>query len=138
MTGRPDPSLAQFLDDSGLAPAEDRSALYDVPRITALLHDAARAGRALSYSELLGKLGLRFTRPKMRTLCTTLDTVDQEAHGKGQPELAVLLVRESDGLPGQGWWTGRRDYEGDWTGPEARRFVEGLQHKAFRHWQDAG
>ena len=57
----------------------------------------------------------------------------------GEPELAVLVVRESDGLPGQGWWTGgrpmREGYEGAWTGPDAAAFVRGLQARAFDYWQ---
>jgi hypothetical protein len=35
---------------------------------TAILQQAAREGRAMSYSELLMTLGFRFTRPKMRAL----------------------------------------------------------------------
>ena len=136
MARAPDPSLGEFLAVSGFADDSDWSALHDVPRVTAMMRDAARAGRALSYSEALGQLGFRFTRPKMRSLCRTLDTVDADAAAAGEPELAVLVVRESDGLPGQGWWTGRRDYEGEWTGAKARRFVETLQRDAFSYWAD--
>ena len=67
---------------------------------------AAAAGHALTYSELLAQLGYPFSRPKMRALCKTLATVDEEAAARGEPELAVLVVRQSDGLPGQGWWVG--------------------------------
>lgn len=130
-----DKSLAEFLSDEGLTDNSDWSALYDAPRIHALLLDAARDTRALSYSEILGMLGFRFTRPKMRSLCRTLDAIDAQARAKGEPELAVLVVRESDGLPGQGWWTGREDYKGEWTGVAARAFVEGLQRKAFAFWR---
>jgi hypothetical protein len=113
----------------------DHSALYDVPRITAILVEAASEGRWVSYSEILGLLGFRFTRPKMRVLCRTLSTVDAEAALRGEPALAVLVVRESDGLPGQGWWVDRRDYQGEWTGPAARRYVDTYQAKAFRYWK---
>ena len=136
MARAPDPSLGEFLAESGLADDRDWSAIHDVPRVKEMMRDAARAGRALSYSEALGQLGFRFTRPKMRSLCRTLDTVDADAAAAGEPELAVLVVRESDGLPGQGWWTGRRDYEGEWTGAKARRFVETLQQDAFSYWAD--
>ena len=130
-----DKSLAEFLDESGLSAPGDSSALHDKPRIRALLIAAAREGRAVSYSEMLGQLGFRFTRPKMRNLCRTLDAIDADGRAAGEPELAVLVVRESDRLPGQGWWTGRRDYAGEWTGAEALRFVEALQAKAFAYWQ---
>ena len=100
---------------------------------------AARAGLALSYGELLERLGYQFSRPKMRALCAILGTIDREAALRGEPELAVLVVRQSDGLPGQGWWVGggarSRGYEGPWEGPEARRFIEGVQAESFAWWQ---
>ena len=104
----------------------------------ALLIEAARDGEALSYSGLLNRLGLRFSRPKMRSLCRTLDAIDRAASVAGEPALAVLVVRESDRLPGQGWWidaVSRRDYAGPWVGPEARQLVEALQAQAFVFWR---
>lgn len=98
---------------------------------------AAKAGTALSYGELLEQLGYRFSRPKMRALCALLGTVDEDAAARGEPELAVLVVRQSDGLPGQGWWVsgGVRDYRGPWEGPEAKRFIAGVQATTFAYWQ---
>ncbi len=115
--------------------SSDLSALIDVARIEAILQRVASEARAISYSEILMELGFRFTRPKMRILCKTLETVDARARGRGEPELAVLVVREGDGLPGQGWWTGRSDYAGQWTGSEARAFIDKVQARAFRHWR---
>jgi len=132
-----DPTLAAFLGEDRPGPDQDWSALYDAPRIRALLIDAARESRALIYSEILGLLGFRFTRPKMRALCRTLDAIDAEKRTKGQPALAVLVVRESDRLPGQGWWTGREGYDGPWTGAKALRFVESLQQLAYDYWTDS-
>ena len=110
--------------------------IADVARVRALLLDVAREGRAISYSEMLALLGHHFTRPKMRALCRTLDRIDEGNRALALPELAVLVVRESDGLPGQGWWAGGRalmlGHEGDWTGPAARALVAGLQDDAFR------
>ena len=125
-----DPILEDFLSDR----AADTSTLHDVSRIKATLETAAREGRAVSYSELLLILGFRFTRPKMRAVCKTLDEVDRRSAAEGAPALAVLVVREGDGLPGQGWWTGRTDYQGDWTGAEAQAHVAKLQQKVFEHW----
>ena len=108
----------------------------DLPEITALLHAAARAGHDLSYSEMLLALGYRFSRPKMRTLCRLLDAIDAAGRAAGEPELAVLVVREADRLPGQGWWAGRRDAPPDWTGPAARAFVIARQRAAIDWWRD--
>lgn len=108
----------------------------DLPEVKALLIAAARAGRDLSYSEMLLALGYRFTRPRMRSLCRLLDAIDHDGQLLGEPELAVLVVRESDRLPGQGWWAGRRDAPATWTGPAARAFVDGLQARAFAYWGD--
>ncbi len=126
-----DPVLEDFLSD----PAADVSALHDVARIKSMLEQCAREGRAISYSELLLYLGFRFTRPKMRQVCKTLDKIDQLNAEEDAPALAVLVVREGDGLPGQGWWTGRTDYQGEWTGPEAQAHVKQLQEKVFAYWK---
>lgn len=126
-----DSVLEEFLHD----PAADISALHDVPRIKKLLEQCAREGRAISYSELLLNLGFRFTRPKMRALCKTLDKIDQMTVEEGTPALAVLVVREGDGLPGQGWWTGRTDYQGEWTEPRAHAHIRQLQDTIFAFWQ---
>ncbi len=124
-----------MIDDYAPDTDADVSALYDVDRIEAIVQAAARDGRWLSYSELLLSLGFRFTRPKMRAVCRTLEAVDKRAAARGEPELAVLVVREGDGLPGQGWWTGRTDYAGVWEGPEAASFIREVQGRAFDHWR---
>ncbi len=113
-------------------------AIADVARVRALLLAAARAGETISYSAMLADLGHRFTRPKMRALCKTLGAIDEQGAEIGEPELAVLVVRESDGLPGQGWWVGGqavfRGHDGPWEGPRARAFVDRLQGEAFAYW----
>lgn len=111
---------------------------HDPDKVRAHLIAAAAAGHALSYSELLEHLGYGFSRPKMRQLCVTLAVVDREAAERGEPELAVLVVRQSDGLPGQGWWVSgggsAHGYEGPWEGPKATRFIKKLQQKTFEYW----
>jgi hypothetical protein len=126
-----DPVLEDFLSD----PAADLAALHDVVRIKKMLEQCAREGRAISYSELLLNLGFRFTRPKMRAVCKTLDKIDRLTAEEGAPALAVLVVREGDGLPGQGWWTGRTDYQGEWIGPAAQAHVLQLQEAVFAYWK---
>lgn len=115
------------------------NALADWQEVRAHLVAAAKAGTSLTYSELLAHLGYAFSRPKMRQLCAVLGTVDEDAASRDEPELAVLVVRQSDGLPGQGWWVAgtprERGYQGPWEGPEARRFIAQVQGEAFDYWR---
>ena len=114
------------------------SGIGDWEEVRAHLIAAAEAGHALTYSELLAHLGHGFSRPKMRALCKTLGAVDEDAAARGEPELAVLVVRQSDGLPGQGWWVAgggtAHGYAGPWEGPKAARFIAKLQQRTFDHW----
>ena len=98
--------------DDGLA----AGLLADPDEVRAILIASARAGQAISYSEVLGLLGHHFSRPKMRALCSVLAYVDEDAEARGEPEMAVLVVRQSDGLPGQGWWIGGAKSHG-YSGP---------------------
>ena len=113
--------------------------LADPEEVRAHLVAAAKAGTALSYGELLERLGYHFSRPKMRALCAVLGDVDRKGAARGEPELAVLVVRASDGLPGQGWWVsgGARDhdYAGPWEGPEAAALIRAVQAETFAYWQ---
>ena len=112
--------------------------LADPAEVRRHLVAAAAAGKSITYSELLNALGHGFTRPKMRALCKVLAAVDEVSAERGEPELAVLVVRQSDGLPGQGWWVGGgamlNGYDGPWQGPEAMILVRRLQKQAFDHW----
>jgi hypothetical protein len=120
----------------------DRAGLLADPHeVRAILVASATAGEAISYSETLALLGHHFTRPKMRALCKVLAFVDDEAEDHGEPELAVLVVRQSDGLPGQGWWVGgakKHGYAGPWEGPRAARLIRKLQRQAFDFWAGRG
>jgi hypothetical protein len=114
--------------------------LADPAEVRRLLIESAAVGEAITYSDLLNALGHQFTRPKMRALCKVLGVIDEEAAERGEPELAVLVVRQSDGLPGQGWWVAGgamlHGYDGLWTGPEALKLVKRLQRQAFQYWRD--
>ena len=122
-----------------MALSTERRPLAEPEEVRQHLIAAARAGTALTYGELLELLGYSFSRPKMRALCAILGAVDEDAEARGEPELAVLVVRASDGLPGQGWWVaggGRsRGYEGPWEGPEAAAFIREVQAESFAFWQ---
>ena len=115
--------------------------LADPQEVRAILVASAAAGEPITYSEVLGLLGHDFTRPKMRALCRVLTFVDEEASERGEPELAVLVVRQSDGLPGQGWWVGGakvHGYTGLWEGPGAAKLIRRLQKQAFEYWAGRG
>ena len=122
-----------MIDDDGRA-----GLLADPAEVRAILVASAKAGEPITYSEVLNLLGHHFTRPKMRALCKVLTWVDEETSGLGEPELAVLVVRQSDGLPGQGWWVAgapQHDYTGLWEGPQAAGLIRKLQAQAFDYWR---
>lgn len=120
--------------------------MFDPAEVREILKGAARAGNALTYSQMLALLGYRFTRPKMRALCKVLDAHDEDARIAGEPGLAVLVVRQSDGLPGQGWFVSRSHLADEiaqetglkwpleWEGVEAKAYVAGHQKLAFDYW----
>jgi hypothetical protein len=115
--------------------------LADPAEVRAILVASAKAAEAISYSEVLALLGHDFSRPKMRALCKVLGAVDDEAAEHGEPELAVLVVRQSDGLPGQGWWiegARKHGYTGLWEGPDAAKLIRKLQGEAFDYWSSRG
>ena len=119
---------------------ESAGLLADPAEVRAILVASAKAGEPISYAEVLELLGHHFTRPKMRALCKVLAYVDDEAEERGEPELAVLVVRQSDGLPGQGWWVGgakKHGYTGLWQGAAAAKLIRKLQRQAFEHWQSS-
>jgi hypothetical protein len=112
--------------------------MLDPAEVHGLLIAAARQRHAFTYGELLGILGHAFSRPLMRQLCKVLDRIDADGHAVGEPGLAVLVVRQSDGLPGQGWFVSRTglypDLPREWEGPEARAYTEARQAEAFGYW----
>lgn len=121
---------------------DDRAGLLaDPDEVRTILISSASAGQPITYSETLQLLGHHFTRPKMRALCKVLAFVDDDAEERGEPELAVLVVRQSDGLPGQGWWIGgakKHSYTGLWEGPKATKLIRKLQRQAFDYWSSRG
>jgi hypothetical protein len=119
--------------------SEAAGLLADPQEARAILVACARAGEAITYSDMLALLGHAFTRPKMRALCKVLGVVDQAAQARGEPELAVLVVRQSDGLPGQGWWiegAPAHGYAGPWEGPQAAKLIREVQARTFAFWAD--
>ena len=115
--------------------------MFDPGEVRDILIGVARQRTALTYAAMLGILGHAFTRPLMRQLCKVLDRIDEDGRAVGEPGLAVLVVRQSDGLPGQGWFVARSgvydDLPLDWEGPQARAYTEARQAEAFAYWMPA-
>jgi len=112
--------------------------MFDPAEVRGLLIEAARARQTFTYGALLARLGHAFTRPLMRQLCKVLDRIDEDGRVANEPGLAVLVVRQSDGLPGQGWFVSRTgiydDLPLEWEGTEAKRYTEARQREAFDYW----
>jgi hypothetical protein len=90
--------------ENGSGNHEGRARLVDVDRLEALLVEAARARRSLTYAEVLAHFGLRITPRRVYALCRDLGAVCARNRARGEPELAVLVVRKSDRLPGEGFF----------------------------------
>ena len=114
-----------------------RASLVDIDRLEALLIEAARARRSLTYAEVLAHFGIRITPRRVFALCRDLGAVCERNRARGEPELAVLVVRKSDRLPGEGFFHSLwRDgaYDGPATGPAAAAFIRRETERVFAHW----
>ncbi len=111
-------------------------ALFPVDELEALLILKARGRQPISYGEVFAWFGHPFQRFQVGQLCAALEEVDARQRGQGRPELASLVVRQSDSIPGQGWWLskGHDPWDGPFVGPEAAAFVRRHQRRAFDHW----
>lgn len=112
--------------------------MFPVEVLEALLVLKARQGQAISYGAVFEWFGLPFQRFQVGQLCAALTEVDRQQRGAGRPELAVLVVRQSDGIPGQGWWMEKNQqaWHGPIVGPQAAAFVAEIQRRAFDFWKD--
>ncbi len=116
-----------------------RAGLVDVDRLEALLIEAARGRRSLTYAEVLAHFGIRITPRRVYGLCRDLGTVSERNLARGEPELAVLVVRKSDRLPGDGFFHGAwldGSYDGPATGPRARAYIDALSAAVFAFWAE--
>ena len=86
---------------------------------------------------MLAHFGLRITPRRVFALCRDLGAVCERNRARGEPELAVLVVRKSDRLPGEGFFHSLwRDgaYDGPATGPAAAAFIRRETERVFAHW----
>lgn len=104
--------------------------MVDLELLEHRLLDTARRGRAVTYGELLAFFERRVAPGNVRALCRDLGRVCDRIEAAGGPDLACLVVRASDGLPGGGYFQAMRAagrYAGPDDGPEAERFVRRAQ-----------
>jgi hypothetical protein len=109
----------------------------DIDQLEGLLIAAARARQSLTYAEVLAHFGIRITPRRVFALCRDLGAVCERNRARREPELAVLVVRKADRLPGEGFFHSLwRDgaYDGPATGPVAEAFIRQETERAFAHW----
>ncbi len=112
--------------------------MVDLELLTHRLHAAALAGEPVTYGELLAFFERRVTPITVRALCRDIGHVTSRIEAAGGPDLACLVVRASDGLPGAGYFKSLREsgrYAGPDTGPKAEAFVAREQASAQRYAQ---
>lgn len=104
-----------------------------------MLVQAARERRPVTYGQLLAFFERKVTRITVGALCRDLGAVCRRMEAEGAPDLACLVVRKSDGLPGEGWFTAERQasgYAGPSIGPEAERCLRRRQEEAYRYFAE--
>lgn len=111
--------------------------MVDVDELERLLIGAASERRTLAYSDVLSHFGKRTTPIRVFALCRDLGKVSDRNRERGEPELAVLVVRKTDRLPGEGffheaWEEG--SYDGPATGPRAVAYIGTLTETVFDYW----
>lgn len=108
--------------------------MVDPDRLERVLWAAARERQPVTYGQLLAYFERKVTRVTVGALCRDLGVVCRRVEDAGGPDLAALVVRKSDGLPGEGYFAGLRAdglWDGPATGPAAAAFVQQRQAAAF-------
>lgn len=108
--------------------------MVDIDRLERLLVAAARERRPMTYGQLLGCFDRGVSRATVQGLCRDLGRVMRRLTPQGAPDLACLVVRRADGLPGEGWFHFAREelgYIGAGTGPGAVAFLAACQRRAY-------
>jgi len=107
--------------------------VLDADALERVLVRAAREGRAVSYRQLLAMAGRRVGPANVRALVRVLAEVCRRSEAKGEPDLACLVVRERDGLPGEGYFTAEATSGAPRDGDRRAR-VARAQAAAFAFW----
>ena len=107
--------------------------MVDLDRLERVLIQAAREGRPVTYGQVLAYFGWKVTQVTVGALCRDLGRVHDRRQGDGWPDLACLVVRKSDGMPGEGYFASLHAegaYDGPSIGPPAARLVRARQARA--------
>ncbi len=107
--------------------------MVDLDRLERVLIQAACEARPVTYGQMLAFFGWKVTPVTVGALCRDLGRIEARRGSEGWPDLACLVVRKSDGLPGEGYFTSIRAaglYAGPSVGPAAERFVKARQARA--------
>jgi hypothetical protein len=108
--------------------------IVDVDELERLLIRMAQEQRTTTYADVLAHFGKTIAPRRAYALSRDLGEVCRRNRERGEPELAVLVVRKSDGLPGEGFFRSAwRDgsYDGPAEGFEAKNFIRAEQDKVF-------
>ena len=103
-------------------------------RLERLLIGAALDRRPVTYGALLRASGFRVGPRNVAALCRDLGRVQARLAALGAPDLACLVVRAADGLPGVGWFAAERAegaYTGPAVGPAALAHLRACQERAY-------
>lgn len=106
--------------------------MVDLDALEAILTETARARATVTYGALLAALGFVLGPRNVSALCRDLGRLERRMDDA--PELACLVVRKSDGLPGRGYFVGLANEEGLPQAPveeEARRWLSVRQEQAY-------
>ncbi len=107
--------------------------MLDADQLEQVLIQAARGGHTVSYRALLAMGGRRVGPNNVRALMRVLGEVCRRMEARGEPDLACLVVRESDGLPGEGYFAAEAE-RGDVLAGSRRARVTRAQEAAFAYW----
>jgi hypothetical protein len=108
--------------------------MVDLELLERRLLRTAMEESALTYGELLAFFERRVTRITVAALCRDLGRVCRRIEAAGGPDVACLVVRKADRLPGEGYFQSLREesgYAGPSGGAEAVALVRARQARAF-------
>jgi hypothetical protein len=108
--------------------------VVDLDRLERALIQAALERRPITYGQLLAFFGWKVTRVTVGALCRDLGRLEERRTAEEWPDLACLVVRRSDGLPGEGYFNSLRrgnGYAGPSVGPAAEAFLRSRQERAY-------